>query len=78
MDVVDLLEGVQDLNTPIQPISRTDELIERSGMVRSQAEQPATKSMNVQLPKKQHFGLRCIKCYELLVHDDEFLFKIGC
>ena len=77
MDVVDLLEGIRDFSELIQPISRADELIERSGMVRSQAEQSTPKSMNVQQPKKQHSGLRCIKCFELLVHDDEFLFGSG-
>ena len=26
--------------------------------------------------KKQHNGLRCKKCFELLVHDDEFMYEV--
>ena len=34
-----------------------------------------TPSHSVMQPeKKQHRGLRCRKCFELLVHDDEFMF----
>lgn len=76
MDVVDLLEGLNDFKEEKPSVDRIDELIERSGMVRSQSERSTPLSMNVQQEKKQHTGLRCIKCFELLVHDDEFLYRI--
>ena len=55
--------------------SRIDKLIERSGMIRSSTEQPSSPSIPSPFspPQKQHNGLRCKKCFELLVRDDEFM-----
>ena len=57
--------------------SRIDELIERSGMIRSSTEQRSPHFLSLStfpsLPQKQHNGLRCKKCFELLVRDDEFM-----
>ena len=76
LNAVDLFEGIEDpvKDPPLR--SREDELIEKSGMVRSQSEQPVPVPMQPVPVTKQHNGLRCKKCFELLVHDDEFLFVL--
>lgn len=55
--------------------SRIDRLIERSGMIRSSTERvsPISTPSLPSPPQKQHNGLRCKKCFELLVRDDEFM-----
>ena len=74
LNAVDLYEGVEDSVKEPPLRSREDELIEKSGMVRSQSEQPVPIPMQPVPVPKQHNGLRCKKCFELLVRDDEFLF----
>ena len=64
-----------DHNDKDEETSRIDKLIERSGMIRSSTEQPSSLSIlaSPSPPQKQHHGLRCKKCFELLVRDDEFM-----
>ena len=67
LNAVDLYEGIEETVKDPPSRSREDELIEKSGMVRSQAEQPAPILMQPVPVAKQHNGLRCKKCCELLV-----------
>lgn len=76
LNAVDLYEGIEETVKDPPSRSREDELIEKSGMVRSQAEQPAPILMQPVPVAKQHNGLRCKKCFELLVRDDEFLWVV--
>ena len=73
---IDLLEAKErEKNTPI--VSQMEVLARNIGFVPSRSESHSTEEVKPICPQpKQHNGLRCKKCFELLVRDDEFLFAL--
>lgn len=73
---IDLLEEREkEKKTPI--VSQMEALARRIGFVPSRSEDQSTEEAKPMRPQpKQHNGLRCKKCFELLVRDDEFLFVV--
>lgn len=73
-NVIKIGEQESEREQPDAETTRIDKLIERSGMVRASADLPRPSPTRMQAPeRKQHNGLRCKKCFELLVRDDEFV-----
>ena len=71
---IDLLEVKEkEKNTPI--VSQMEVLARNIGFVPSRSDSHSPEEEKPICPQpKQHNGLRCKKCFELLVRDDEFLF----
>lgn len=56
-------------------MSQMESLARSIGFVPSQSESSLQEEVKPICPQpKQHNGLRCKKCFELLVRDDEFLY----
>ena len=72
---IDLLEvEAKEKTTPI--INTIDKLTRDMDFVPSSKDVQSSTKKTDQLQHTQHYGLRCKKCFELLVHDDEFLLVI--
>ena len=66
----------KEKNTPI--VSQMEVLARNIGFVPSRSDSHSPEEGKPICPQpKQHNGLRCKKCFELLVRDDEFLFAGG-